>query len=146
MENFRRRRVKTSGFVGFRFSRVRRGAVAGFTFGFVLEEDALPIRAEPPAAVAYAFASPVGSRLYEELVTRRGSATRRLVRTGAREGVPFDFRPGEELAAIRHRSLRKPPPEIFVLAAADFFMLTFHPLRASGFLEAVREATTRPGP
>ncbi|MGQ0797659.1 MAG: hypothetical protein ACT4OI_07345 [Methanobacteriota archaeon] len=145
MESFRRTRVSRRGFVGYRFSRVRRRAVAGFAVGFALRADALPIDARPPEAVAYAFVEPVGSALYDALVTRRGSAVRRLVRAGAREGLPFEFRPGDTVAAIRHRSLRRPPPEIFVLSAADFFLESFDPLRSSGFLEAVRRATTGPG-
>ena len=146
MESFRRTRVSTRGFVGYRISRIRRTAVAGFAVGFALREDSLPIDAEPPEAVAYAFVEPVGSALYEALVTRSGSAVRRLVRAGARRGLPFEFRPGASIAAIRHRSLRRPPPEIFVLSAADFFLDSFDPLRSSGFLEAVREATSRPAP
>jgi len=146
MESFGRTRVATRSFIGYRFSRVRRTAVAGFTVGFALRQDSFRIDAKPPEAVAYAFVAPVGSVLYEALVTRSGSAVRRLVRAGARKGLPFEFRPGEVIAAIRHRSLRRPPPEIFVLSAADFFLESFDPLRSSGFLEAVRKTTTRPGP
>lgn len=146
METFRRRKVSAKGFVGYRFSRVRRSAVAGFGLGFLLNDGALGIAADPPETVAYAFVRPVRSSLYADLVSRPRSAVRRLVRAAEAQGVPFEFRAGEEIAAIRHRSLPNPPPEIFVLAASDFFMLTYHPLRSSGFLEAVRKATTRAGP
>ncbi len=146
MEAFRRTKVTTKRFVGYRFSRTRRSALAGFTFGFVLEDGILPIRAEPPEAVAYAFVIPIDSSLHEELVLRPNSPVRRLVRAGRTEGLPFEFHPESEAAAIRHRSLRRAPPEIFVLAASDFFMLSFRPMRAAKFQERVQKATTRPGP
>lgn len=146
MEAFRRRKVDNASFVGYRFSRVRGRAVAGFTFGFGLSDGSLPIEVDPPEAVAYAFVRPVGSSLHEALVRRRDSPVRRLVRAGAKEGLPFDFRPNEEIAALRHRPLRIVPPELFPLAASDFFMLTYRPLRASGFIEGVVAATSRPGP
>lgn len=146
MERFKRTKVRTKGFVGYRFSRIRRSAAAGFAFGFVLRDGVLPIPVAPPEAVAYAFVSPVDSALYRDLVTRPNSPIRRLVRAGEREALPFEFHPGFEAAVIRHRSMQRPPPEIFVLAASDFFVLTFRPLRASGFQERVIKATTRPGP
>jgi len=144
MDSFRRQRLALRGFSGYRFSRVRRGATAGFAFGFLLKDHALGIAAVPPEAVAYAFAEPLGSSLFRDLVTRRGSAVRRLVRAGSRAGVPFDLRLDEPIAAIRHRSMRRMPSEVFVLAASDFFLATYEPLRSSGFLESVRKATTQP--
>ncbi len=146
MENFRRTKVSTAGFVGYRFSRVRRNAVAGFAFGFALKDGAVPGVPEPPAVVAYAFVKPVDSELRGDLVARQGSAVRRLVSASRTMGFPFEFHPDEEMAAVRHRSLRRVPREIFVLVASDFFMLCYQPIRASTFLERVRKSTTRPGP
>src|SRR5438093_717403 len=51
---------------------------------------------------------------------------------------------GREIAAIRHRSVRAVPSEIFVLVASDFLMLCYQPLRAAGFLERLKKATTGP--
>lgn len=146
MEAFRLRKVDDAPFVGYRFTRVRGRAVAGFAFGFCLGNGHIPVDGEPPEAVAYAFVRPAGSVLHEALVRRRGSAFRRLVRAGEAEGLSFEFFRDEEIAAVRRRSMRAVPPELFPLAAADFFMLTYRPLRSSGFLDRVREATTRPGP
>jgi len=146
MENFRRTKVSTSGFAGYRFSRVRRTAVAGFAFGFAMKEGAIPGPLEPPEAVAYAFVRPRRSGLHEVLVRHRGSAVRRLVAASRMMGFPFEPHLEEEVAAVRHRSLRLVPREIFPLVASDFFMLCYQPIRSSTFLERVTKATTRPGP
>lgn len=146
MEDFRRTRVATRGFVGYRFSRVKRSAAAGFVYGFTLAPDEGLGCLEPPEAVTYAFVSPTGSSLYEELVTRPGSAVRRLVAGSRSLGHPFRLRPGEEVAAIRHRSFARVPADLFPYSAADFFMIAQQPLRVGGFVERVRKATTRPGP
>ena len=53
---------------------------------------------------------------------------------------------GQEVAAVRHRSFARHPPELFVIGAADFFMIAQRPLRVGGFVERVRKATTRAGP
>jgi hypothetical protein len=145
MESFRRRKVGSASFVGYRFSRVRRRSEAGFAFGFLLRDGALPIGADPPEVVAYAFVKPVGSALHDALVRRQGSPVRRLVRAGAAEPLPFEFDPASEIAAVRHRSLRSIPPELFPLVASDFFMLTYRPMRKSAFIDRLRKATTRPG-
>jgi hypothetical protein len=145
-EDFRRRRVSTDGFLGYRFSRSRGRAAAGFAFGFLRRDGGLGIRADPPEAVVYAFVEPLGSALHRTLVTRRASPVRRLVRASLEAGVPFEFRPASEIAAIRHRSLRRPPSEIFVLSASDFFLSSYGPMWSSRFLEALRKATSRPGP
>lgn len=141
----RRRKVTTAALVGFRFSRMRGSAEAGFVFGFALQSDALPGIREPPEAVAYAFVRPVGSALYEELVTRPRSPVRRLVADGGSLGYPFEFHPDREAAAVRHRSFARVPSELFVLGAADFFMIAQEPLRAGGFMERVKRATPRRG-
>lgn len=60
-------------------------------------------------------------------------------------GFPFEYFPEEEVVAVRHRSMARVPPEIFVLVASDFFMLSYAPLRASRFLERLTRATTKPG-
>lgn len=146
MENFRRFRVANRGFVGYRFSRIRRSAVAGFAFGFALREDALPGIQSPPEVVAYAFVRPTDSTLYRDLAFKPNGAVRRLVASSRRIGFPFEFHPGEEAVAVRHRSMRPVPKEIFVFVASDFLMLCYQPLRAAGFLERVTKATTRPGP
>jgi len=145
MENFRRQRISNRRFVGFRFSRVRRTARAGFAFGFALNDDALPAVREPPEVVAYAFVDPEGSTLHRTLVEGRASAVRRLVTSSDRMGFPFAFHSDGPVAAVRHRSMRRVPKEIFVLVASDFLMLSYNPLRAAGFLERVTKATTRPG-
>jgi hypothetical protein len=145
MEAFRRRRVTRKGFVGYTFSRVQGRAAAGFAFGFALQTDAFPGVVEPPEAVAYAFARPTDSDLYERLVARKQSAVRRLVEAGKELGFPFEWHEGNEISAIRHRSLARIPPEIFVLAASDFFMIAQGPMRAGGYLDRVRRATLRPG-
>ena len=146
MADFRRRKVEDRGFVGYRFSRLKRSSAAGFAYGFALEPDAVPGVRKPPEAVAYVFVRPVDSALYKELVLRRGSPVRRLVAESRSLGYPFELYGGKEIAAVRHRPLGRMPQELFVLTAADFFMITQSPLRVGGFLEAVRAATTRPGP
>jgi hypothetical protein len=145
MENFRRRRVANRKFVGYRFSRVRRNARAGFAFGFVLGAEAVAGVKEPPEVVAYAFVEPEGSALRRTLVKGRTSAVQRLVTSSQRMGFPFEFLSDGPVVAVRHRSMRQVPKEIFVLVASDFLMLSYSPLRAAGFLERVTKATTRPG-
>ena len=145
MENFRRRHRSNRRFEGYEFSRVRRGVRAGFAFGFALTENSLPGIAEPPEVVAYAFVEPNGSALHRTLVTGDRSAVRQLVAASKRMGFPFEFHRNGSIAAVRHRSLRQVPREIFVLVASDFLMLCYQPLRAAGFLERVKKATTRPG-
>ncbi len=146
MADFRRRKVANASFIGYTFSRAKRAGVAGFAFGFAMRPDTLSGIREPPEAVAYAFVRPVGSALYEGLVTRRGSPTRKLVEATKDMGYPFEFRHGQEVVALRHRSLARVPPELFVLAASDFFMNAQQPLRGGGFVESVKRATSRPGP
>ena len=63
---------------------------------------------------------------------------------GVRE-PPEVVHPDGSVVAVRHRSMRHVPKEIFVLVASDFLMLSYSPLRAAGFLERVTKATTRPG-
>lgn len=145
MESFRRRRTTRKGFVGYTFSRADGRARAGFAFGFVLTAGEFSGVTEPPEAIAYAFVRPVSSALYQRLVTRKQSAVRRLVEAGNGLGFPFEWHDGEEIPAIRHRSLARVPPEIFVLAASDFFMIAQGPMRTGGFLDRVRRATRRPG-
>ncbi len=145
MENFGRKRVANRQFVGYRFSRVRRNAVAGFSFGFALRNDSLPGIIAAPEVVAYAFVEPARSVLHRDLVERPNSAVHRLASMSRRMGFPFEFHADGEVAAVRHRSLRAVPKEIFVLVASDFLMLCYQPLRAAGFLERVTKATTGPG-
>jgi len=145
MENFRRRYISNKGFVGYRFSRIRRNAHAGFSFGFALREGLYPGIREPPEVVACAFVEPRESTLHEALVTRKASAVRRLAATSRGMGFPFELDPDAAVAAVRHRSVRRVPKEIFVFVASDFLMLCYQPIRASGFLERVTRATTGPG-
>lgn len=145
MENFRRRRMSNRGFVGYRFSRARGNARAGFCFGFALRQDVLPGLEDPPEVVAFAFVEPEGTALYRTLVARKDSAVRRLVASSKRMGFPFEFHPEGSVAAVRHRSMRRVPREIFVLVASDFLMLCYQPLRAAGFLDRVTKATKGPG-
>lgn len=146
MEDYRRRKVSSARFVGYRFSRVRGSASAGFVYGFALAPDEALDVAAPPEAVVYAFVRPTASELYEELVMRPGSAVRKLATSSRSLEHPFAPRLGCEVAAVRHRSFARLPPELFALSAADFFMITQRPLRVGGFVERVRKATTRPGP
>ncbi len=144
MEDYRRRKVSSPTFVGYRFSRVSRSASAGFAYGFAMARDeTIGIRA-PPEAVIYAFVRPVGSALYRKLVGSPGSAVRRLVSSGRSLAYPFELHLGRELAAVRHRSFARLPTELFVIGAADFFMIAQQPLRVGGFIERVRRATARP--
>ncbi len=144
MEGFRRRRVSSDQFVGYRFSRTRETSVAGLSVGFVLREGLLPTPVEPPEAVAYVFARPVPSPLHRELLAPTG-ALRHLIDVSHREGFPFELHTDGEVLAVRHRSLRRVPPEIFPLIASDFFLLSYRPVRAADFPERLREATTGPG-
>ncbi len=145
MENFRRRHISNKSFVGYEFSRIRRNARAGFTFGFALREHVFPGVDDPPEVVAYAFVEPRKSALHEVLVLRKGSPIRRLAASGRRLGFPFELSPKDSVAVVRHRSVRRVPKEIFVFVASDFLMLCYQPIRASGFLERVTKATTAPG-
>lgn len=144
MEDFGRKRIRTSSFDGYRFFRRSRAAEAGFAFGFALRADALPGIRDPPEAVAFAFVEPVGSALHRELVLRPRSPVRRLVRQGEALGYPFELHLDHPAAAIRHRPLGRLPPELFVLAASDFFMLSQNPIRGGGFLREVVKATAKP--
>jgi hypothetical protein len=144
--DFRRRKFATAGLVGFRFSRMRGSAEAGFVYGFALRTGTVPGVREPPEAVAYAFVRPVGSDLFRDLVTRPRSPVRRLVADGRGLGYPFEFHPEGEIVAVRHRSFARVPSELFVLGAADFFMIAQQPLRVGGFMERVKQATPRRGP
>src|SRR2546428_2249931 len=113
MENFRRRYISNKGFVGYRFSRIRRNAYAGFSFGFALREDLYPGIREPPEVVAYAFVEPRESTLHEALVTRKASAVRRLAATSRGMGFPFELDPDAAVAAVPHRSVRRVSPGKF---------------------------------
>src|SRR5437879_2933177 len=143
MENFRRQRISNRRFVGFRFSRVRRAARAGFAFGFALSEDSLPTVREPPEVVAYAFVEPKGSALYRTLAEGRASAVRRLTASSGQMGFPFEFHSDGSVVAVRHRSMRRVPKEIFVLVASDFLTLSYHPLRGAGLLDRAATPLTQ---
>ncbi len=145
MENFRRKHVANRQFVGYRFSRVRRHSVAGFSFGFALRNDSLPGIIEAPEVVGYAFVEPANSALHRDLVERPDGAVHRLASLSRRMGCPFEFHADGAVAAVRHRSVRLVPNELFALVASDFLMLCYQPLRAAGFLERVTKATTGPG-
>jgi len=145
MENFARARIANRHFVGYRFSRVRGNATAGFSFGFALQNDSLPGITEVPEVVAYAFVRPATSTLHRDLAERPNSAVHRLASMSRRMGFPFEVHAEGEVAAIRHRSMRPVPRELFILVASDFLMLCYQPLRAAGFLERVTKATTGPG-
>ena len=145
LEDFRRRKFATAALVGFRFSRTRGSAEAGFVYGFALKAEAVPGVREPPEAVAFAFVRPVGSALFRDLVTRPRSPVRRLVADSRSLGHPFEFHPDGEIVAVRHRSFARLPPELFPFAAADFFMIAQQPLRVGGFMDRVKKATSRRG-
>jgi len=145
MENFRRKHIANRQFVGYRFSRVRRLSAAGFSFGFALRNDSLPGIIEAPEVVGYAFVEPANSALHRDLVERRNGAVHRLASMSRRMGCPFELHADGAVAAVRHRSVRAVPDELFALVASDFLMLCYQPLRAAGFLERVTKATTGPG-
>ena len=145
MENFARTKITNRNFVGYRFSRLLGLASAGFCFGFALRNGAVPGVGEPPEVVAFAFARPVDSALHRRLTARSDAAARHLVTSSRRMGFPFEYCPDDEALAVRHRSMVRVPPEIFILVASDFLMLSYAPLRASRYLERVTKATTRPG-
>ncbi len=146
LAEYRRRKVARAAFTGYVFSRVRGHAVAGFAHGFALRTGALPGIEAPPEAVSYVFVRPVRSALYDDLVTRPKSPVRRLVAESAALGFPFEPHPGEEAVAVRHRSFARVPQELFVLEAADFFMVSQQPLLTGGFVRRVTAATQRRGP
>src|SRR3989442_3997119 len=89
MEIFRRKHAANRQFVGYRFSRVRRQSVAGFSFGFALGNDSLPGITEAPEVVGYAFVEPANSALHRDLVERPNSAVHRLASMSPRIGCPF---------------------------------------------------------
>src|SRR5256712_4248916 len=134
MENFRRRYISNKGFVGYRFSRIRRKAHAGFSFGFALREGLYPGIREPPEVVACAFVEPRESTLHEALVTRKASAVRRLAATSRGMGFPFELDPDAAVAAVRHRSVRRGAQENFVFLAFGFPFLFFPTIPAAGLL------------
>lgn len=144
MEDYARSKVTNRGFVGYRFFRKRRRSVAGFAFGFALTPDVLPGVTETPEVVAYAFVEPQGSALHRTLTRPARGAVRRLVTSSRGMGYPFQFHSDGPVVAVRHRSVRRVPKEIFVLVASDFLMLCYQPLRASGYLDRVRKATIKP--
>ncbi len=146
LADYRRHKVSRSDFTGYVFSRVRGRAVAGFAYGFALREGRLPGIRQPPEAAVYVFVRPVGSGLHRDLVAGARSPVRRLVAEGRSLGYPFEFTPESEIAAIRHRSFGRIPPELFVLAAADFFMIAQRPLQTGGFIRRVTAATEGKGP
>src|SRR2546422_8663524 len=88
MENLRRKHVANRQFVGYRFSRVRRQSVAGFSFGFALGSDSLPGITEAPEVVGYAFVEPANSALHRDLAERPNSAVHRLASISRRTGCP----------------------------------------------------------
>jgi len=124
---------------------IRRLPVAGFSFGFALRNDALPGITEAPEVVGYAFVEPANSALHRDLVERPNGVVHRLASMSRRMGCPFELYAAGAVAAVRHRSVRHVPNELFALVASDFLMLCYQPLRAAGFLERVTKATTGPG-
>ena len=135
---FRRRRVATKNFIGYRFTRPRGRSVLGFAVGFILGDGVVPSAVDPPEAVTYVFVKPVASALHREVVSRPRSLVRRLVRESERVALPFAFDPASEICAIRTRSMRAVPPELFALVASDFFLHSYRSLWSSGFLGPVR--------
>ncbi len=146
LADYRRRKVARAGFTGYVFSRTRGKAVAGFAYGFALRPDALPGIREPPEAAAYVFVRPPESALHRDLVARPRSPVRRLVADGRTLAYPFEFHPEGEVVAVRHRPVGRLPKELFVLGAADFFMVTQGLFQTQGFVRRVTAATERRGP
>lgn len=146
LAEYSRRKVARAGFTGYVFTRSRGTAGAGFAHGFALREDSFPGITSPPEAVSYVFVRPVSSALYRDLVTRPRSPVRRLVADSRSLPNPFEFHPGAEVVVMRHRSFARIPPELFVLTAADFFMLSQQPLVTGGFVGRVTATTERRGP
>lgn len=142
--DYRRQKVSRTAFTGYLFSRVRGDALAGIAHGFALRRDALPGIQEPPEAVSYAFVRPIGSDLHRDLVARPRSPVRRLIQDSRALACPFEFQPDSEAVAVRHRSMARVPRELFVLSAADFFLISQGRLVAGGFARRVAAATARP--
>ena len=143
MEDFRRARVRSRGFDGYRFARTHGRGVVGFVVGFALREGVVPVTVEPPEAVAYVFVEPAGSALHRELVSRASSPVRRLVRASADLDMPYAMLKDGPVVALRHRSMRAVPPELFPLVASDFFLMSYRPFWTSGFLERIRRPRRR---
>src|SRR3989441_7698194 len=120
MKNFGRKQTENRRFVGYRFSRVRRHSTAGFSFGFALRNNSLPGIIEAPEVVGYAFVEPANSALHRDLVGRRNGAVHRLASMSRRMGCPFELHADGAVAAVRHRSVRHVPDELFALVASDF--------------------------
>src|SRR3989442_5378123 len=122
MQTSRRKPAASRQFVGYRFSRVRRQSVAGFSFGFALGSDSLPGITEAPEVVGYAFVEPANSALHRDLVERPNSAVHRLASMSRRMGCPFELHADGPLAAVRDRSVPHLPTQLFALVASDFLM------------------------
>lgn len=143
MEDFRRARLRTKAFDGYRFSKTHGRGTVGFVVGFAMRLGRLPFITDPPEAVAYVFVEPEGSRLHRELVTKANSPVRRLIRESQDLDVPYASSVAGAIVAVRHRSMRAVPPELFPLVASDFFLLSYRPFWSSGFLERVRRPRRR---
>ncbi len=141
-----RKQIRNARFSGYEFSRIRGAEVAGLAYGFALRHDAFPGIREPPEVSVYVFVRPMGSELHRTLVGRPRSAVRLLVHGSQGLARPFEFHPDSETVAVRHRSVARLPPELFVIASRDFFMDSQRPLQASGFIRRVLAATERPAP
>ncbi len=144
--DFRRRRVENLRFQGYTFSRVHGREVAGIAYGFALRSDVLPGIREPPEAVVHVFVRPIESDLHARLVDRPRGVVRRLVQESLGLVCPFELYADLEAVAVRHRTVGRLPPELFVLSAADFFMDGQRPVQASGLLRRIAAMTRRPGP
>lgn len=143
IQKFRRRRVTTARFVGYRFTQSRGTSVLGIAIGFMLGEGVLPGPVDPPEAVAYVFVRPVPSALHRSTVLRPRSPVRRLVEGSESLGIPYAFDPASEICAIRRRPMRAVPPEIFPFVASDFFLHSVRPLWSSGLLGTIRRPRPR---
>ena len=131
------------GLLGREAARTVDGARVGFFVGFLTNAGPwADLGVTPPEAVVFAFVDPVGSRLHERLVGRRGSLFERVATEARRSGVPFEFRRDRFAALARHRSLRGRPPEILALTARDVFTTSLRGLWAGDFFE--RLGTIRP--
>src|SRR2546422_1048471 len=93
MENFRRRYISNKGFVGYRFSRIRRNAHAGFSFGFALREGLYPGIREPPEVETRVRVAPdPGEPISHETLVRDVPAAKILHRPSERSMNPFERR------------------------------------------------------
>src|SRR2546422_1048476 len=107
MENFRRRYISNKGFVGYRFSRIRRNAHAGFDFGRLADSgvEALP-KGETERETRVRVAPDPGEPISHETLVRDVPAAKILHRPSERSMNPFERRLDFRLPVVVQRESR----------------------------------------